>query len=162
MAVGFDYERGIPEPQGIDVIADWSYRMKNYVTHSGQKNNSKNVIIPTYPKVEQRSVEEHEKILEDSTSKLKKEVMSHLSKEEEYQWQLHILDKEKQEFMKYVEKNESKLNIPYLDMHKQYRIKNHKDNGGDDWWNYPDEGDEKGWRKDYLQHALQPLSLIHI
>ena len=156
LAVGFDYERGIPEPQGIDVIADWSYRMKNYVTHSGQKNNSKNVIIPTYPKVEQRSVEEHEKILEDSTSKLKKEVMSHLSKEEEYQWQLHILDKEKQEFMKYVEKNESKLNIPYLDMHKQYRIRNHKDNGGDDWWNYPDEGDEKGWREDYLQHALQP------
>ena len=156
LAIGFDYERGIPEPQGIDVIQAWSNRMNRYVTHSGQRDNSKNVIIPTYPKVEQRNVEEHEKILEKSTSKLKEEVMLNLPKEEEYHWQLKILDKEKQDFIEYVEKNKSKLNIPNLDIHKRYRIRNHKDSGGDDWWDYPDEGDEKGWREDYLRHALDP------
>ena len=100
-AVGFDYERGIPEPQSVELTREWSNRMNPFQYWDGREEWSTKTSIPTYPKAEQRSVEEHEEQIKKLNSNLKKETIKTLEEKYQSQWNTLTLYQEKSDFIDY-------------------------------------------------------------
>lgn len=147
-AIGFDYEKGIPEPQNVDILRNWSDRMHPIAYVGGIEKETKEVIIPQYPKAKQRTVKEHENQIKQLNSTLKKETEKHKPTDKEYWgWEENVIAHDVEEFREYVRKNESKLN---LDLHMYKRMWDKDD------WLYGTHlpKNEKEWRKHFIDRAL--------
>ena len=149
-AVGFDYERGIPEPQSVELTREWSNRMNPFQYWDGREEWSTKTSIPTYPKAEQRSVEEHEEQIKKLNSNLKKETIKTLEEKYQSQWNTLTLYQEKSDFIDYVQKQEPNLTLN-LELYKKDKIRSEYEMYGT---SEDSPKTEKEWRKQFLSEAL--------
>ena len=151
-AIGFDYDKGIPSATSLDDLDKWADRMEKVAYSNTYKLHSKKAVIPTYPKVESRTVEEHEKQVEKINSELKDNTIQNSDGD---LWTLRVLEKEHKEFDDYAKEQmkEGKINLDDLEFYKDIQTELYNNN---EYWMFrPDNNKtEDDWKNMYFDHSL--------